>query len=94
MAVAGLLDHTFSLLRHEAMMMHIVQYRIHILPDRAEEVMYGGDLAMVIVLHDHSQSDLSVREYGQHGGMHEAPRVALGASTEHLGWCRRAVVVA
>lgn len=75
------------------MMMHIMQYSIDVLPDRAEEVMDRGYLAVVVVFHEHGQRDLAVREDGQHLRVHESARVALGARAEHLGGRGGAVVV-
>lgn len=76
------------------MVMHIIQYSIDILTYRPKEVMYGGYFSMVVVLHEHRQSDLAMREDGQHLRVHEPARVPLGARAQHLCGRRRAVVVA
>lgn len=70
-----------------------MQYSIHILPDGSVEVVYGGYLAVVVVLHEHWQGDLAVGQDGQHVWVHETARVPLGAGAQDLGGCWGAVVV-
>lgn len=76
------------------MMVHIIEDGVHILPDGSEEVVYGGYLAVVVVLHEHWQRDLPVSEHAQHLRVHEAARVSLRARAQYLSGRGGAVVLA